>query len=68
MTFTDKKTKLDYLLELIQAGNAGNAQVLSKSICVSERTLSRFIEELRSEGYQISYSTLRKSYYLIDNK
>jgi biotin operon repressor len=66
MTFADKKTKLDYLLELIIAGNAGTSKVLSNKFCVSERTLGRLIEELRRQGYQISFCTQRKKYFLIE--
>lgn len=67
MTFADKLNKLDYLLKLINDGNAGTSKVLSNKMCVSERTLGRLIEELRRQGYQISFCTQRKRYYLIED-
>lgn len=65
MKFIEKTQKFHYLLELIKAGDTGTAKELSEKICVSPRTLRRYFEFLRAEGYSISYCTLRKSYYLI---
>ena len=67
MTFTSKTEKLVFLLKLIKGGDACNTDVLSNKICVSPRTLRRYIDELRNQGHQIGYCTLRNSYYLIDN-
>lgn len=67
MKFIDKKQKLDYLLELIQNENTGNAEKLRMNICVSPRTLFRYIDELREMGYQISFCLQRDTYYLIND-
>jgi predicted DNA-binding transcriptional regulator YafY len=65
MPFDDKKQKLDRLLKLIKTGNAGDTKELCDTIFVSRRTLQRYIDELRKQGYLISFCTKRKSYYLI---
>lgn len=65
MNFIDKEQKLDYLLELITKECTGNTKDLSQCICVSKRTLLRYIKELRIMGYQISFCLQRNTYYLI---
>jgi len=65
MRFTDKKQKLDYLLELIEKENTGKAENLSEKICVSKPTVERYIANLREIGYQISFCSQRKTYFLI---
>lgn len=66
MNFTDKTETLDRLLKMIKCENTGTAQKLSFNLRVSERTLRRYIEELRNLGHQISYSTFDRTYYYID--
>lgn len=68
MKFNDKKRKLDLLLELIQKGRARNTKELSIKLDVSSRTVRRCIDELRDQGYPISFITDRNGFYLIDNK
>jgi hypothetical protein len=68
MKFTEKTQKLAYLLKLIDNGYEGNADALSNIICVAPRTLSRFIEELRTQGHKIGYCAVRKRYYIYDKK
>ena len=65
MKFTDKKQKLDFLLNLIINENTGNADELSKHICVSLPTLNRYVADLRELGYEIEYSRCRQTYFLI---
>ncbi len=65
MKFTDKKQQLDYLLELIEKGNTGTADGLCKRICVSKRTLERYMSELREIGFRISFCSQRRTYYLV---
>lgn len=66
MRFIDKKQKLDYLVELINKENTGNADRLKERICVSNPTLKRYLQDLREMGYLISYCTYRKTYYFIN--
>jgi predicted DNA-binding transcriptional regulator YafY len=68
MKFTDKKQKLDYLLELIQKEKTGSAEDLCKQIFVSKATLKRYIQDLREMGYPISYCLHRRTYYIIPAK
>ena len=65
MKFTDKKQKLDFLLNLITNENTGNADELSKHICVSLPTLNRYMADLRELGHEIEYSRTHRSYFLI---
>lgn len=66
MTFIDKTEKLKYLLKLIEEENTGNSDKLSRSICVSKRTLFRYIDDLRSLGNEISYCLRRETYHFIE--
>lgn len=66
MAFADKKKKLDYLIELIKSGKTGNTDKLAKRICVSRRTLFRYLDILRDMDYQIVYCSRSESYHLID--
>lgn len=67
MRFVDRKQKIDFLLELISKENTGAASDLCKRICVSKRTLVRFIKDLRELGYEISFCNYRKTYFFIKN-
>lgn len=67
MKFIDKKQKLDYLIELINNQSTGNAELLSQRICVSKRTLYRYLSDLKAIGYKISYCFSRNTYYLFDD-
>jgi DeoR/GlpR family transcriptional regulator of sugar metabolism len=62
MRFNDKKEKLDYLSNLLIKKKTGNTKVLSNKLCVSPRTIRRRLDELREQGYQISFCTQRSSY------
>lgn len=64
--FKDKKDKLDFLLELITEARTGNADKLSKRICVSKRTLFRYIDDLRAMGYEVSYCLQRETYHFME--
>ena len=64
-TFKDKTEKLNFLLELISKKQTGNAEELSKRICVSMRTFFRYLDDLRAMGYKISYCLQRETYHFI---
>ncbi len=71
MAFIDKKSKLEYLIELIRTGRGGSTHELSEKICVSRRTLFRYLDLLRTMDYHIVYCTRSEKYYLVhptDNK
>ena len=65
MSFIEKKEKLDYLVELMKKECTGNADELARRICVSRRTLFRYLDDLRVLGYESSYCQRRETYYLI---
>jgi len=63
-TFRNKQEKLNFLLELISKKQTGNAEELSKRICVSKRTLFRYLDDLRALGNEISYCLQHETYHL----
>lgn len=65
MSFVEKKEKLDYMIELMRKECTGNADDLARRICVSRRTLFRYLDDLRALGYKYSYCQRRETYYLI---
>lgn len=65
MIFTEKKQKLDYILYLIEKEGDASASRLSERICVSKRTLYRYIVDLRELGHNIGYCAVRRSYCMI---
>lgn len=52
--------KLDYLIYTTRTGTRGE---LSAKLNISERTISRYIDYLRSFGAEIEFCRSRKSYY-----
>ena len=65
MKFTEKKQKLEYLLQMIILESTGTSNEMSEKICVSKRTLFRYIDELRQLGYHVGYCFQRNTYYMI---
>jgi predicted DNA-binding transcriptional regulator YafY len=65
MTYIEKKQKLDYLLYRINHESTGTVHDMSKSICVSKRTVLRYIDELRLQGYPVGYCARRNTYYIM---
>lgn len=63
----DYLRKLFYLAELLEQGNAGTACSLAEKLDVSERTVFRYLDELRINGAVIDYSKSQKSYILKNN-
>lgn len=68
MKFPDKKKKLDYLAELIESEQTGCPQKLAQRICVSRRTLFRYLDDLQAIGFELSYCFKRETYYIIERK
>lgn len=64
-TFKDKTEKLNYLLKLIEQENTGTSEKLSERICVSKRTLFRYLDELRAMGNETSYCLRRETYHFM---
>ena len=55
MSDFDYLRKLFYLAELLEQGNAGTACSLPEKLDVSERTVFRYLDELRMSGAVIDY-------------
>lgn len=67
MSDFDYLRKLFYLAELLEQENAGTACSLAEKLDVSERTVFRYLDELRINGAAIDYSKSQKSYILKNN-
>ncbi|MDD4756207.1 MAG: helix-turn-helix domain-containing protein [Prolixibacteraceae bacterium] len=67
MSDFDYLRKLFYLAELLEQENAGTANSLAEKLDVSERTVFRYLDELRMKGAVIDYSKSQKSYILKNN-
>jgi predicted DNA-binding transcriptional regulator YafY len=65
MNFTSKTELINYLLHLIANEGTGNTKQLCERLCISQRTLFRYLEELRIMGHPISYCRQQQTYYLI---
>ncbi len=50
------------LLKLTELKSTGAPMELARKLEVSERSVKRFIKEIRDEGYDIRYSPSRRSY------
>jgi len=66
MKFTERKQKLEYLLEKIQKGRCLSLESIARGFCVSKRTAKRMIAELREEGHFIVYCKFSKRFCIED--
>ncbi len=55
MTFTERKQKTEYLLEMIRKGRCFSLKQVACKFECSERTVKRMMVILREEGYDIYY-------------
>jgi len=67
MTYSNYLKKMAYLVELLNNGNTGCADSLSKKIGVSRQTIFRYLDELRLKGANICFSKCKRTYYLKNN-
>lgn len=54
--------KMHRLCDLINRKATGGPKKLAKKLEVSERTVKRFIEQLRDRNFPVIYSRIRESY------
>lgn len=54
--------RLSYVAHLIHYSCTGSPDELALRLNISEKTLRNMINQLRQEGYNIKYSSIRKSY------
>jgi len=64
MSYSEYLQKIFYLVDLLNQGNAGPADILAKKLNVSRRTLFRYMDELRLKGAVIDFSKREKTYFL----
>ena len=67
MSYYNYLEKLFYLAELIKQEKTGTAANLAEKLKVSERTIFRYLDELRMNGAYIDYSKRQKTYILKNN-
>lgn len=64
MKFTERKKKLDYLLEMIEKGRCFSLKQVAEKYGCSERTVRRMITELKEDGYDIHYCRVLRKFYI----
>ncbi len=64
MTYTERKQKQNYLLELIQNGRLFSLETVAVNFNCSKRTVERMLNDLRKEGYHIKYCRVQQKYFL----
>jgi transcriptional antiterminator len=62
MKFEEYLEKLEQLIKLIDHSNTGSPKELAKRLNVSERTLRRLIEKLRTKNNSIRFCRRSNSY------
>ncbi len=67
MSYFDYLKKLFYLTELLEKESAGTACSLAEKLNVSERTVFRYLDDLRMNGAVIDYSRSKRTYMLKNN-
>lgn len=64
MKFDDYQEKLEQIDKLIRYSNTGSPKELAKRMHVSERTIRRFIEKLKTKNDSIRYCRRSQSYVI----
>lgn len=64
MKFDDYQEKLEQIDKLIRYSNTGSPKELAKRMRVSERTIRRFIEKLKTKNESIRYCRRSQSYVI----
>jgi predicted DNA-binding transcriptional regulator YafY len=62
MKFIEYAQKLETLKYHAEHKSGGTPLQLSKKLNVSKRTVERMIQQLREQGYRISYNRYRNAY------
>lgn len=62
MKFIEYAQKLETLKYYAEHKSGGTPLQLSKKLNVSKRTVERMIQQLREQGYRISYNRYRNAY------
>jgi predicted DNA-binding transcriptional regulator YafY len=66
MSYEEKERKLNRLIEWLNKGRAGSPEALAESFDLSERTIRRWIDDLRKyENMNIVYCRKTKKYRVI---
>ncbi|MDD4191800.1 MAG: HTH domain-containing protein [Mangrovibacterium sp.] len=64
MSYSDYLEKLLYLVDLLDHGNTGSADILAAKLNVSRRTVFRYLDELWMQGAVIGFSKIKNTFYL----
>lgn len=64
MKFDDYQEKLEQIDKLIRYSNTGSPKELATRMRVSERTIRRFIEKLKTKNESIRYCRKSQSYVI----
>jgi predicted DNA-binding transcriptional regulator YafY len=66
MNFTERKRKIDYLLELINKNKCITPDQVAQKFGCSARTVKRMIAILREEGHNIKFCKISSKYVNIN--
>ncbi len=62
MKFDDYQEKIEQIMKLIDRANTGSPEELAQKLNISERTVRRIIEKLKSKNRDIAFCRKAKSY------
>jgi predicted DNA-binding transcriptional regulator YafY len=64
MTYSERKQKENHLLYLIKNERLYSLEKVASDYQCSVRTLKRMLNDLREEGYDISYCRKKNNYFI----
>ncbi len=67
MTYFEYTDKMETLKHLAERKQTGTPHQLAKKLDVSERTVLRMVQQLRDQGYPITYNRSRCTYEMKDH-
>lgn len=62
MTFMEYSRKMELLKQSVELAHTGRPARLAKKLGLTERTLLRMVQQLRDQGYPISFNRSKNSY------
>ncbi len=64
MDYFNKFKRLEYLLEIIEKGQALSPTILANKFNCSEKTIRRMINDLRMIGHDVSFCRKKMIYFI----
>lgn len=64
MKYAERRKREEYLMYLLENKRLSNLEKIAEDFDCSKRTILRMLNNLRNEGYDISFCRTRKKYIL----